>query len=89
MQVNTQTFVEFSVFLHYIWAVPLQISIAIVILWFYLGVAVFAGVAALVLLVPLNAYFMNMYSNSEFDKLVQKDSRVKVINEILNGIKVY
>lgn len=31
---------------------------------------------------------MNMYSNAEYDKLLEKDNRVKIVNEVLNGIKV-
>lgn len=88
MQVNTQTFVEFAQYLHYTWSAPLQVVLAVVILWFYLGVAVFAGIGALILLVPLNGYLMKKYTSAETEKLKQKDNRVKIVNEVLNGIKV-
>lgn len=88
MQVNTQTFIEFAQFFNNLWSSPLQLIIVIVILWFYLKAAVFAGLATLAILVPINAYLMSKYSFAESDKLKLKDLRVKMMIELLNGIKV-
>lgn len=88
MQVNTQTFIEFSQFVNNLWSTPLQVIIVVIILWFYLGVAVLAGVGSLIVLIPINSYFMNKYSFTESDKLKFKDLRIKMMMEMLNGIKV-
>nr|QUF59447.1 ATP-binding cassette transporter Abcc1-1 [Brachionus angularis] len=87
MQLNTQSFVELSFHGHILWAGPLKIVLSIILLWFYLGPAVFAGVGALILLTPLNSLLMRKYDKIESKKLEIKDTRVKIINEILNGIK--
>jgi hypothetical protein len=57
-------------------------------LWFYIGNAMFAGVIALAILIPLNSYFANQYSVAQMKKLEISDSKIKIINEVLNGIKV-
>ena len=53
-----------------------------------MGPSVLAGVGSMVLLLPLN--FISGYISKKFQvKLMQiRDERIKMINEILNGIKV-
>nr|UOU03334.1 ATP-binding cassette subfamily C1-1 [Brachionus rubens] len=88
MQVNTHIFVELSMYGHQLWSGPIKVILSSVILWFYLGPAVFAGLGAMAVLVPLNSIFMGHYSKAETRKLKFKDSKMKILNEVLNGIKV-
>ncbi|CAF1005542.1 unnamed protein product [Brachionus calyciflorus] len=88
MQVNTHIFVELSNNGHQVWSGPIKIIVASVILWYYLGSAVFAGLGAMAILAPLNSIFMIKYSKAETEKLKHKDDKMKILNEILNGIKV-
>ncbi|CAF0948802.1 unnamed protein product, partial [Brachionus calyciflorus] len=88
MQVNTQIFVELSMYGHQVWSGPIKIIVASILLWYYIGPAVFAGLGVMVILVPLNSFFMAKYSKAEAQKLQHKDAKMKIINEILNGIKV-
>ena len=48
----------------------------------------FSGLAVMILLVPLNSYFAHKFSIAQHKKLIVSDSRIKIINEVLNGIKV-
>jgi hypothetical protein len=57
-------------------------------LYFYIGVAVFAGLGAMVLLLPLNAIMAKFYNEAQTEKLKFSDTRIKIINEVLSGIKV-
>jgi hypothetical protein len=57
-------------------------------LYFYMGVAIFAGLGALVLLLPLNAIIAKIYNEAQTKKLKFSDTRIKIINEVLSGIKV-
>ena len=59
-----------------------------VILWFYIGPAVFAGIGALVILIPINSFIATKLGQANRQKLEASDSRIKIINEVLNGIKV-
>jgi len=71
-----------------LWSSPLQIIICIYILWRYLGIAAFAGFASILLFIPLNYIAANKSKKLCVKKLKNQDSRLKVMNEILAGIKV-
>nr|QUF59450.1 ATP-binding cassette transporter Abcc1-6 [Brachionus angularis] len=88
MQVNTQSFVELTAYVNMIWSGPLQIIICIIMLWQYLGVSSLAGVATIILFIPLNGWLSNKSKVLQTNKLKAQDARIKLTNEILNGIKV-
>lgn len=64
----------------------LQYYIAFII-W-PLGVSVLAGLAVMVALIPLNGIIANRNEVLEVKQMKCKDNRIKIVNEILNGIKV-
>jgi ATP-binding cassette, subfamily C (CFTR/MRP), member 1 len=88
MQVNTQSFVDLTIYLNMLWSGPLQISISILMLWTHLGVASLAGVAVMIVLIPINIFISNKAKALQAEKLKVQDKRIKQTNEILNGIKV-
>ena len=47
-----------------------------------------AGVGVLVLLIPVNGYVANQAKKLQVKQMKFKDKRVKMMNEILNGMKV-
>lgn len=55
---------------------------------FTVGVAVFAGLAVMILLIPVNGVLANMTKKLQIKQMKNKDRRVKMMNEILSGIKV-
>uniref|UniRef100_A0A8C3D2D7 Multidrug resistance-associated protein 1 n=1 Tax=Cairina moschata TaxID=8855 RepID=A0A8C3D2D7_CAIMO len=79
MSVDAQRFMDLATYINMIWSAPLQVILALYLLWRNLGPSVLAGVAVMILLVPINAVMAQMKS---------KDNRIKLMNEILNGIKV-
>nr|APD26507.1 ATP-binding cassette transporter subfamily C member 1 X3 protein [Brachionus koreanus] len=88
MQVNTQIFIDLSQYGHQVWTAPVKIIVSSILLWNYIGPAVFAGLFLMIILVPLNTVFTSQYLKSEREKLKFKDSRMKILNEVLNGIRV-
>ncbi|EDV21130.1 uncharacterized protein TRIADDRAFT_30988, partial [Trichoplax adhaerens] len=88
MSVDAQRIAELTGYLHVIWSSPFQIALAVYFLWQELGPSVLAGVGILVLLVPINAYLSMKSRNFQVKQMEHKDSRIKLMNEILNGIKV-
>lgn len=88
IQVNTQIFVDLMPYINILWSGPFQIIICIVLLWQHLGQACLAGVVVMFLFIPLNAFLTNRNKVFQTKKLKQQDSRVKLTNEILCGIKV-
>ncbi|XP_069809504.1 ATP-binding cassette sub-family C member 3 isoform X3 [Dendropsophus ebraccatus] len=88
MSVDAQRFQDLTTFLNMLWSAPLQIFLALYFLWQTLGPSVLAGVAIMVLLIPINAFIAMKTRAFQVEQMQYKDSRIKLMNEILNGIKV-
>uniref|UniRef100_A0A667Y7H0 ATP-binding cassette, sub-family C (CFTR/MRP), member 2 n=1 Tax=Myripristis murdjan TaxID=586833 RepID=A0A667Y7H0_9TELE len=88
MSADAQRFNDVTNFIHLLWSCPLQIALAIVFLWFELGPSVLAGLAVMVLMVPVNGLLATKARNIQIENMKFKDRRMKIMNEILNGIKV-
>lgn len=54
MSADAQRFMDTANFVHQLWSSPLQIILSIVFLWRELGPSVLAGIAVIVLLIPIN-----------------------------------
>ncbi len=48
----------------------------------------FAGVGVMIVLVPINAKMADVTKKLQVEQMKSKDKRVKMMNEILSGIKV-
>ncbi|XP_062448120.1 ATP-binding cassette sub-family C member 3 isoform X2 [Rhea pennata] len=88
MSVDAQRFMDLMTFLNMLWSAPLQIFLALYFLWQTLGPSVLAGVAVMVLLIPFNAAIAMKTRAFQVEQMRHKDSRIKLMNEILSGIKV-
>ncbi|XP_056198345.1 ATP-binding cassette sub-family C member 3 isoform X1 [Falco biarmicus] len=88
MSVDAQRFVDLMTFLNMLWSAPLQIFLALYFLWQTLGPSVLAGVAVMVLLIPFNSAIAIKTRAYQVEQMRYKDSRIKLMNEILGGIKV-
>nr|XP_033962957.1 LOW QUALITY PROTEIN: canalicular multispecific organic anion transporter 2 [Pseudochaenichthys georgianus] len=88
MSVDAQRFMDLTTFLNMLWSAPLQIMLALYFLWQNLGPSVLAGVAVMIMLIPLNAVIAMRTRAYQVEQMQYKDSRIKLMNEILNGIKV-
>lgn len=88
MSVDAQRFMDLTTFLNMLWSAPLQIFLALFFLWQNLGPSVLAGVAVMILLIPLNAVIAMKTRTYQVEQMQYKDARIKLMNEILNGIKV-
>jgi ABC-type multidrug transport system fused ATPase/permease subunit len=67
---------------------PLQIALTIYLIYLQVGVCTFVGLGYLVIITPLNGILFGMLNNTRKAKVVETDKRVKMMNEILNGIRV-
>ncbi|XP_077481255.1 ATP-binding cassette sub-family C member 3 isoform X2 [Stigmatopora argus] len=88
MSVDAQRFMDLTTFLNMLWSAPLQIMLALYFLWQNLGPSVLAGIAVMILLIPFNAVIAMKTRAYQVEQMQHKDSRIKLMNEILNGIKV-
>ncbi|XP_034128604.1 multidrug resistance-associated protein 1 isoform X16 [Drosophila guanche] len=88
MAVDAQRFMELTTYLNMIWSAPLQIGLALYFLWQQLGPSVLAGLAVLVILIPVNGVIASRIKTYQVRQMKYKDDRVKLMNEVLSGIKV-
>uniref|UniRef100_A0A663DU27 ATP binding cassette subfamily C member 2 n=1 Tax=Aquila chrysaetos chrysaetos TaxID=223781 RepID=A0A663DU27_AQUCH len=88
MSADAQRFMDTANFVHQLWSSPLQIILAIVFLWGELGPSVLAGIAVMVLLIPINGFLVAKAKTIQVRNMKNKDERMKIMSEILNGIKI-
>ncbi|XP_068605615.1 multidrug resistance-associated protein 1 [Brachionichthys hirsutus] len=88
MSVDAQRFMDLLTYLNMTWSAPVQVVLALYFLWQTLGPAVLAGVAVMVLMVPVNAVIAMKTKTYQMSQMKSKDSRIKLMNEMMNGIKV-
>uniref|UniRef100_A0AC11APP0 Uncharacterized protein n=1 Tax=Ovis aries TaxID=9940 RepID=A0AC11APP0_SHEEP len=83
MVTDAQQLMDLMTNINLLWSAPFQILMAVSLLWQELGPAVLAGVAVLVFVIPMNALVANRMKT-----LKNKDKQIKLLNEILHGIKI-
>ncbi|XP_014222082.1 multidrug resistance-associated protein 1 isoform X9 [Trichogramma pretiosum] len=88
MSVDAQRFMDVTAYINMIWSAPLQIVLALYFLWNSLGPSVLSGLAVMIILIPVNALLAGKVRNLQIKQMKNKDERVKLMNEVLNGIKV-
>ncbi|KAI1286878.1 Multidrug resistance-associated protein 1 [Halotydeus destructor] len=88
MSVDAQRIVDYVSFANQWWIAPLQISIAMYLLWQQLGVATIAGICVMILIIPLNGYITAKWRAMLRVLMKEKDKRSKLMTEIINGIRV-
>ena len=88
MSVDAQIFMDLTPYFHTLWSAPLQIILSLVFLYLTMGPSIFAGFGIMLLLIPLNTCLAAWTRKRHMKKMVHKDSRIKLVNEVLNGIKV-
>ncbi|GBG27316.1 ABC transporter ATP-binding protein/permease VMR1 [Hondaea fermentalgiana] len=80
--------VEFLRLWNRFWTAPLLLVGGIIYIYFYVGPAVFCGLGVMVFFVPLSIKFGKVQTRLQGKKMMMTDSRVKTVNEMLQGIKV-
>ncbi|KAF5303189.1 hypothetical protein FQA39_LY10102 [Lamprigera yunnana] len=73
---------------HYVIMAPVQIVVATYMLYRSLNVIAFSGMLFLLLFVPLQIYIGKKISKIRLEIAMRTDERVRLLNEILNGIQV-
>ncbi|XP_065826757.1 multidrug resistance-associated protein 1-like [Oscarella lobularis] len=88
MAVDARRFLDLMPYIQMIWSAPFQIILAMFFLWETIGVFTLAGLAVLILLIPVNGALAVVSKKLQVKQMKYKDERIKLINEALSGIKV-
>lgn len=80
---------EICAYLHYLVAsVPVELIIAIALLYGILGWSALAGIFAMVILLPWNYWMSRQFSKIQDDLMKTTDIRINRMNELLNSIRI-
>ncbi|KAF9909339.1 hypothetical protein EC991_008724 [Linnemannia zychae] len=69
-------------------SVPLEICIALWLLYRQLGWAALAGLATIIATSPIQGWIAAFFSRAKDAKLTAMDNRIRLVNEVLSGIKI-
>ncbi|XP_040836568.1 multidrug resistance-associated protein 1-like isoform X1 [Ochotona curzoniae] len=85
---DAQQLMDFAASFNLLWSAPFQILMTILLLWQELGPAVLAGMAILVLAIPINAFVAIRIKKLKKSQTKNKDKQIKLLKEIFHGIKI-
>ncbi|KAF9435665.1 ATP-binding cassette, sub-C (CFTR MRP), member 9 [Entomortierella beljakovae] len=88
MSIDAQRVQDLVTYLHVVWSGLFQIVIAMYLLYDTMSWSIFAGVTVMILMIPLNARLSVFMKNFQQQQMKNKDIRIKLMNELLNGIRV-
>lgn len=85
--IDAERVLEFIKLVNLFWICPMQVIIAIFMLWTHLGYGSLAGLGVLLLLLPFNAFIGTKQQTLGAQLLKFKDQRVKTLNETVANIR--
>nr|XP_043878685.1 ATP-binding cassette sub-family C member 9 [Solea senegalensis] len=71
-----------------LWAMPVQIVMGVILLYYLLGISALVGAAVIVLLAPLQYLIATKLADTQKSTLEHSTDRLKKTSEILKGIKL-
>uniref|UniRef100_A0A8D1U829 Multidrug resistance-associated protein 4 n=1 Tax=Sus scrofa TaxID=9823 RepID=A0A8D1U829_PIG len=85
---DVNKFDQVTVFLHFLWAGPLQALIVTALLWMEIGISCLAGMAVLIILLPLQSCLGKLFSSLRSKTAAYTDVRIRTMNEVITGIRI-
>ncbi|KAF8382283.1 hypothetical protein PRIPAC_71425 [Pristionchus pacificus] len=79
--------VNFCNSFHAFWSLPVQLTIALYLLYREVGLAFVAGLIAAIVLIPINKKITSMIGSRSEKMMHAKDQRVKLITETMSGMR--
>ena len=70
-----------------LWAIPVELSIIMVLLYHYVTVSFLSALVFCILVTPLNLYIMSQFETHEEKLMAKRDSRLKMLHEIFGNMK--
>ncbi|CAI6333419.1 unnamed protein product [Periconia digitata] len=87
MAVDTQRLQDLAQYGQQLWSAPFQIVLCMLSLYQLLGWSMFAGVAAMIIMIPVNGIIARLMKSLQKEQMKNKDARTRLMTEILNNMK--
>ncbi|XP_055279249.1 ATP-binding cassette sub-family C member 8 [Moschus berezovskii] len=71
-----------------LWAMPVQIIVGVILLYYILGISALIGAAVIIVLAPVQYFVATKLSQAQRSTLEYSNERLKQTNEMLRGIKL-
>ncbi|XP_062608623.1 multidrug resistance-associated protein 1-like [Saccostrea cucullata] len=88
MSVDCQRIQDAFMFQYEILSFPFMLALGLYLIWNQMGVATLGSVAVIIIISALNILFGKLQQKYQGIILALKSSRIKLLNEVLSGIKV-
>ncbi|KAF1947045.1 hypothetical protein EJ02DRAFT_171889 [Clathrospora elynae] len=89
MAVDAYKVSEICAYLHFLWAsTPVQVVVAVFLLYRILGYSSIAGIGMMVVLLPINMYVAKQFARIQKLILAATDARIHTTNEVLTNIRI-
>ncbi|NWH91829.1 MRP4 protein, partial [Aegithalos caudatus] len=85
---DVNKFDQVTIFLHFLWAGPLQAIAVTVLLWMKIGPSCLAGMAVLIILLPVQTCIGRLFSSLRSKTAALTDVRIRTMNEVISGMKI-
>ncbi|OAL22550.1 hypothetical protein AYO22_07108 [Fonsecaea multimorphosa] len=87
MSVDQQRLADLAQWGQQLWSAPFQITLCMISLYQLVGVSCLAGVAAMVIMIPVNGFIARFMKKLQLSQMKYKDRRSRLMTEILNNMK--
>ena len=87
MAVDTQRLQDLTQYGQMLWSAPFQIILCMASLYQLVGISMLAGVAAMIIMIPVNGFIARIMKTLQKEQMTNKDSRTRLMTEILNNMK--
>ncbi|KAK6367899.1 ATP-binding cassette glutathione S-conjugate transporter ycf1 [Exophiala oligosperma] len=87
MSVDQQRLADLAQWGQQLWSAPFQITLCMLSLYQLVGVSCFAGVAAMIIMIPVNGFIARFMKKLQLSQMKYKDRRSRLMTEILNNMK--
>ena len=87
MAVDTQRLQDLAQYGQQLWSAPFQITLCMISLYQLVGFSMFAGVGAMLAMIPINGLIAKISKNLQKKQMKNKDARTRLMTEILNNMK--
>lgn len=89
MSVDSFKIADITAYLHFLCAMaPIQLLLAVVLLWRVMGLSSIPGLIVMVILLPVNYLFARGFAKTSKRILTATDKRMNVTNEVLQNIRI-